>query len=420
MLGIAALLATLCSLSYPIAIPSARTRQEASDLLWLTFLGGVCITPLATVLAAVLVSRISTAPVSGALWVAGAATTLLLSVWGGLRAIASREDLFRSVSVSGVGDSGMQAGGQIALGQLSWGPLGLAGGYLAGKAVAVLSLLWVTRKHIAAPHRLWAAARDWIRYTLLLTPTVMLNQASVTAVSAFVAALFGAELAGQFALAARMLAVPSVLLGQAIATVFYPKIARMTREGRSTTNAVASVATVLSSVAWPIFGITLLLGPELFTLIFGAEWSEAGATAAILSPWLALNLVSSPISSVIMVRDRLGPLLALGVLEASMRFGALALGAAFDRWHLSLMLYSATGVAISLYVIAWVLHLSGGSLIAWLRSWSKARWGLLVAMGSLAALKPYLPTVPVVALSCALCATAVVLGGRQLLAFARD
>lgn len=414
MLGVAALLATFCSLSYPSAIPSARTHQEASDLLWVTFLAGLFIVPLATGLAAVVASNRSTAPISGALWTAMAATALLITMWGGLHAFASREDLFGSVSVSGIADSGSQAVGQVALGQLSLGSVGLAGGYLAGKVASVLVLLWGTRKRVLAPHRPWAAARQWVRYTLWLTPTAMLNQAAVTAVSPLVAALYGAGPAGQFALAARMLAVPSVLLGQAIGTVFFPKIARMRRDGQSTTEAVVSVATVLMSIAWPVYGVTFLLGPELFTIVFGAEWREAGVAAAILSPWLALNLVSSPISSVIMVSGRLRPLLALGIVEASVRFGSLALGATVDSWRLSLVLYSAAGVAISLFAIAWVLRLSGGSIIDWLRSWPKAHWGLLVAMGVLAALKPYIATFPFVGVSFALCATGAVLGGRQL------
>ena len=416
MLGVATLLATLCSLSYPFAITSARTRREASDLLWMTFLAGACIAPLAAGLAALVSSSRGTSSISAALWAACAATAFLISVWGGLRAFASREDLFRPVSVGGVADSGSQAVGQIALGQLSWGALGLAGGYLAGKAAAIAVLLWGTRKRILAPHRPWTTARRQIRYTLWLTPTTLLNQASVTAISPFVAALYGAGPAGQFALAARILAVPSVLFGQAIATVFFPTIARMTREGRPTTTAVISVATVLISVAWPIFGVTFLLGPELFTLVFGTEWRDAGIAAAILSPWLAVNLVSSPISSVAMVRDRLRQLLGLGFLEASMRFAALAFGATFSSWRLSLALYSAVGVVISLYTIAWVLRLSGGSLTTWLRSWPTSRWGLLVAMGILAALKQSIPILPFVGASAVLCAIGAVLGARQLLA----
>ncbi len=299
----------------------------------MTFLAGVFLTPVVAGLAAVFASALSDTPISGWLWVIGAATAVFISVWVGLRAFASREDMFASVSRSGVADSSSQAVGQVALGQVSLGAQGLAAGYLAGKVAAVVVLLWSVRKRILAPDRPWAAGRRWIRYTIWLTPTSVLNQASVTAVSPAIAALFGAGFAGQFALAARMLAVPSVLLGQAISTVFFPKIARMRRAGQPTADAVASVASVLTSVAWPTFAVTFLLGPELFTFVFGTDWREAGIAAAILSPWLAMNLVSSPISSVIMISDRLGQLLALGVFEATLRFSTLALGVTVDSWR---------------------------------------------------------------------------------------
>ena len=380
MLGVATLLATLCSLSYPIAIPLASTEREASDLFWVTFTVGLVIAPLSTALTALVASNLGTTSIPTTLWVASATTALAIAVWGGLRAIGARANRFKSVATSGVADSGMQASGQLALGQFSWGSVGLAGGYLAGKIAAIVILLWGTKDSRHAPDRPLAAARRWIRYALLFTPITLLNQASVTAVSPFVAGLYGAAAAGQFALAMRMLAVPSALLGQAIATVFFPEIARMTREGLPTLPAVLAVANGLSSFALPIFGLTLLLGPELFSVLFGVEWRGAGVAAAILSPWLALSLVSSPISSVATVRERLGQLLAVGLLEASMRFGSLAAGATADNWHLSLALYSASGVVISLYTIAWVLRLSEGSIATWLASWPRSNWELLAVM----------------------------------------
>lgn len=414
MLGIATLLATLCALSYPVAIPLAKTGREASDLFWMTFSAGLVISPLATALVYLLTSSGSATPLSRGLWITSAITALAIAVWGGLRAIASRADLFRSVAASGVGDSGVQASGQIVLGQLAWGAPGLAGGYLAGKTAAIVVLIWGARRHLQAPHRPLAEAGRWIRYTVLVTPTTLLNQASVTAVSPWIAGLYGPALAGQFALAARMLAVPSVLVGQAIATVFFPKIARMTREGSPTLPAVLAVASALSSVAWPVFGATFLLGPELFSLAFGSEWREAGVAAAILSPWLALNLISSPISSVATVRDRLGQLLALGVLEASLRFGSLATGAAFNNWRLSLAMYAAVGAAISVYTLAWVLRLSQGSIMSWLASWPRSTWALLMALGTLAGLKHVIPMDLFVALSCLACFAGAIIGGRQL------
>lgn len=414
LVGAATLLATLSSFSYPIAIPLAGTQREASELLWMTFLTSVIIAPAGTILASRLVLHGGTASLPAASWLVVGGTAVLLAAWGGLRALAAREHQFQSVGMSGVMDSGVQAGAQLGFGHLHLGPMGLSSGYLAGKVAAVAFLLWRARGYLLTPHRPWVSGRRWMRYSLLVTPTTLLNQASVTAVSPFIALLFGASTAGHFSLATRMLAVPSALLGQAVATVFFPKIAQMAREGRPTLPAVGAVASSLASVAIPVFSVTALLGPELFAFVFGSEWREAGIVAAILSPWLALSLISSPISSVVTVWDRLGQLLLLGVVEASLRFAALAAGAGFGNWHFSMAAYSVVGCTISLYTTAWVLRLSGGSLWAWLASWPKTNWVFLGAVSVLSVLKPLVSPLPFIVAACVLCAFGLLAGARSL------
>lgn len=403
VMGVATLLATVCALSFPVVIPLASRREDASELLWMTAFASIVIAPIGAVVAQWLVVGEDTTLDRVTSMVLTAIIALLLAVWTGARALASREEKFGAVSISGIADSTVQAGGQLGLGYLSTGPAGLAGGYLAGKAAAVGYLLWRARPYLSAPRRSLSVARNWLRYTLWVTPTTLLNQASVTAVAPFVASLYGAGFAGQFSLATRMLAMPSALVGQAIATVLFPKVARMTREGRPTLLAVQSVASALASIAWPTFAVTALLGPELFALVFGAEWHEAGVVAAILSPWLAWSLVSSPVSSVATVRNRLSQLLLLGLLEASLRFGSLALGMANGDWMISVAAYSAVGCLISVYTVAWVLRLSGGGLLGWLKSWGAWVWAFIAAVIALAAVKSMLPLVVFVPLVLVLC-----------------
>lgn len=414
IMGLSTLLATLCALSYPVAIPLANARKEASELVWLTILASLVIAPLGGVASGWFLRQQDSDLHQLTSQVLVAATAVLLATWGALRAFASREDQFRTVAVSGILDSSSQAGTQLGLGHTPAGSAGLATGYLAGKLAAVGYLFWGTRRHLHKPHRPWRSARTWVRYSLWSTPATLLNQSSVTAIGPFVASLYGAGIAGQFSLATRMLAIPSALIGQAIATVLFPKIARMTREGKSTLLAVQSVASALASIAWPVFSVTALLGPELFAFVFGAPWREAGTAASILSPWLALSLVSSPISSVATVHERLRPLLALGLLEASLRFGALALGYVNADWHLSLAAYSAAGCAISLYTVGWAMRLSGGSLTGWLRSWPLSHWLFIAAVIALAALKSLLPGVPFLALAVLLCLIGGALGLSSL------
>jgi O-antigen/teichoic acid export membrane protein len=182
----------------------------------------------------------------------------------------------------------------------------------------------------------------------------------------------------------RMLAVPSVLLGQSVAIVLFPKIARMTREGIETASSIKTVATVLSLVAIPVFSVPLLLGPEIFSLMFGSEWRDAGVAASALSPWLAASLIASPLSSVLTVHQRLERLLFLGVIEASLRIGAFSVGSWANNWRLGLGLYSAAGLVIAFFGLSWVLGLSGTNIRNWLLTWTIQQGLMLGVIAALA------------------------------------
>jgi O-antigen/teichoic acid export membrane protein len=366
-LGISMLLATLCSLSYPAAIPLTSADDDAGDLLWVANVGGlVLIVPLTTFIS-ILLTNHSTDFSSRVLWVVIGATASSIVFWTSARAFATRFANFNRMSGWGVVDSTFQAGGQVSLGQSSIGPVGLGFGYLLGKVIAATGLLWSTRRHIGRPRDPRRVAREWAKQGFLLTPASLLNQSVIAAVGPLVVLLFGSRSAGLFALAARMLAVPSALVGQSVADVFYSRVARMNRQGASTSQAVELVASSLMIIALPIFAIPLLLGPELFAFAFGSEWRDAGTVAMVLSPWLALNLVSSPISGVITVKRRNGMLLFVALIEASCRTAALIIGDRLGSWGTALVGYSATGALISLLAIAWSLRLSHVSFLSWAR-----------------------------------------------------
>lgn len=413
--GVAALLATVAGASYPTAIPLAKGPIEASDLTWITLglttavslIGGLVVWQVAPGWA-------SDAPSNEPVAVLFTGTVFVLAAWAALRALAARENRFGSIATSGIADSGVQAGAQVGLGFAGLGSTGLVGGYIAGKAAALTILTASTRRYIIRPREPFRAAREWLRYPIWVTPTALLNQASVGAVSPFVAWLYGAAVAGQLSLAMRMLAVPSVFLGQAVSTVFFPKMAQMSRDERDLLPSVESTARVLLIVALPVFGFVVLLGPELFALVFGPEWRYAGVIAAILAPWLALNLVSSPISSVATVHDRLRTLLVLGTVEASVRFAALWTGQVTGHATVGFIAYSIAGCSISLYFLGWTFRLCGGSLSSWLaRGWRTSAtfvFSAAVLLGS----KPLIPSIAYALAAIALCLALGLQGIREI------
>ncbi len=114
--GASILVATVCSLSYPVAVQLASAEEEANGLFWLTAISSAAIVaPLILVIAQLVTTGTQGAEVIF-LWGAGAILAVVTNLWTALRALASRHEQFNQVSVGGVVDSGAQATSQIALG----------------------------------------------------------------------------------------------------------------------------------------------------------------------------------------------------------------------------------------------------------------------------------------------------------------
>jgi len=112
-----------------------------------------------------------------------------------------------------------------------------------------------------------------------------------------IAAWAGDAAAGFWALALRYLKAPATLLGGALSQALYPQLlqARSTAEARTL---VRRAMLALALLAAPLAAVLLLWGPGLFTWIFGAQWSGAGALARGLGLYIALHFIASPLSVV--------------------------------------------------------------------------------------------------------------------------
>ena len=280
-----------------------------------------------------------------------------LGVWSSLRALHARWGNFSKIGSSAASTAAVQTLAQVGAGIAGIGAIGLSAGYALGRFTNVI-WLWPKealprlRGHI---RKTWRSASRFPRYNLA---PALLNSATVTAIAPFAALLYGLAVAGYFTLATRVLAAPSTLLGISISGVFYPRIADALRRGEGVTEPVVRLLAVLLLAPLPAFGLITLFGPELFALVFGEQWVNAGTIAAILSPWLALNFASSVLSTFITAKGELRRLFYFAFAESAIRIAALATGMPFASSELGVAVYSGSGVAISTFYVFWALRLA--------------------------------------------------------------
>ena len=322
------LFGTAVCLRYDLAIPLAEDDGRMVNLLALSLV------------VAFLVSSF----ISVALWLSGeligdwfnmeALRPLLWLLPVGLLAVgcnralthwAIRRQAFGRITRTHISRSVGQVTIQIGCGYLTLGPLGLLVGQIVGQSAGITTLALAFYR---IEGRIWRAirirdmARAAARYANLPTfgaGAALLDNAGRFAPALLVAALYGAEVAGWFALAHRILQTP-IFLSTAVARVYLGEAPRRARADLDSLYALFK-ATTWRLLAFGVLslGLVVVAGPQLFALVFGSVWTEAGRFAQFLALMSLGELVVSPVAQTLTILERQDLQLAWDTL----RFGVL-------------------------------------------------------------------------------------------------
>ena len=211
------------------------------------------------------------------------------------------------------------AGGQLAFGLAGLRSMpGLLFGVMAGQAFA---FFWLNSKaqefrenpgpdaptirQVAAKHK---------KMPLLNLPNALVDAVRTNGI-VMIIGTFALSLVGQFNLAWRVLQVPIGLINGAVQQVFYRELADITPGSMQRLIRITIRRAILLS-AIP-FGTIYIIAPWLFPFVFGDQWDLAGDIARALTPWLALQLVTSPISTVFVVTSKQHWMLAFAIVFAA-------------------------------------------------------------------------------------------------------
>ena len=369
--SLVAVLAVLGSARYELALMLPRDDTDALALVALAM--AIVLATSAVVLAAVLLFQADLArwldsPAVGPWLFLVPVSMLLTGLVNTLTVWANRSSNYRQISISRVLQSASAAAVAVALGWgLSGGSqagVGLVLGAVVGQALAAASLAWPFWRRWGArlqgvgwqPMR--AQALRFREFPAVNMPHALLDALQGSGVVALIAALFGPTLLGFHALAQRVVRTPMATLGSAVAQVFQKRAADALHAGGDTRRLVDAVLRRLGAVAVAVLPL-LWFAPELFAFVFGAAWREAGVYAQILTPWLLLNFMLSPLSQLPLLLGRQARALAYGVAYQLAMVAPLAVA-----WLMTLSLRQALllqSVAASVVLVAyggWLYRLS--------------------------------------------------------------
>src|SRR5690606_37210838 len=157
------------------------------------------------------------------------------------------------------------------------------------------------------------------------------------------AAFFTPAVVGFYSLGFRLLQLPMSFIGSSISQVFFQRASKAKSEG-TLDYLVESVFRLLVIIGmFPMLIITII-GSDIFTLIFGNDWTEAGVYAQILSLWAFIWLISSPLSTIYIVMEKQQFGFQYSFFNLITRILSLYIGGLLGNARLALILFSISGI----------------------------------------------------------------------------
>jgi O-antigen/teichoic acid export membrane protein len=298
------------SLKYELGIVSADSEKEAAQLGFLCLIFAIPLSLLSGVLLWFMVHQawlgFGTLPRIAPLLVVPAACAG--GAFVALRYWFIRLGRFGFVSNTMVLQHGGRAVTQAALGALGSGSLGLFWGEIIGRCAGLsrmLGMFWPSlRPHLSSSGLGEYRAILWKHRKLLFYSlgSSLLDTLAINMTIPLLVQSFGSRAGGHFALMQRVLAVPLALISSSVADAFHSRMAVHLREGPAGMLPFFHRTTLFLILAGGLPALLLLAaGPRLFALVFGSDWTLAGALAAVCVPWFLAQFIVSPLSRLVFV-----------------------------------------------------------------------------------------------------------------------
>ncbi len=295
IMAAAMIVSIFATLRLEIIVPAVKSHASALRLLQamlaLTFLTSVVLFLIVALLPSLLLSFIAIPQQAvNVLWLLPLCVAAL-GLYAGIRAWCVRKGRFSAISKGQVVRALLAAG--------VWLSFGFSGGFLqpslvltAGQTAADFgfsatlfsSLKRREIRFLLRPrwHRIWSALRENTSMISALVTSQTIAAIYGRLPLIVIAAAFGIEKAGYYALAERIISAPFALLSNAIGDVYRKRAADAYRDGKPFYQLMKKTLATSLAVSVVPFAVGIALTPYLVPTVFGAEWTGASFTIMIL------------------------------------------------------------------------------------------------------------------------------------------
>jgi O-antigen/teichoic acid export membrane protein len=341
---------------YEQAVMMCRTHVRARHALMLAQVTAVIATLVLVAIFGLLHRNLDawTGSQLGAYWMVVPIAGFFVAAQTSLTFMAVRLGRYGAVSVARILKSAAAFTIQIALVYSIWGGVGaLIAGETIGAALSIIPVLSAGRRNkdrnILRSRRgrryIARLAGLYIDQPLWNLPHVFLSQLSRWAMAMMITGIYSPTEAGAYFMMFRVVMMPSTLVSRSLSQVFFRAAAEEQRRTGSFRHALKSVTAVLIGLGFVATAVLMLYGPDLFVLVLGNQWVEAGKMAAIFAPYVILQMVLATVAPSYLLGGRQKSMLAVACLQTTIFLVGFLIGHALGK-----NIYWAIGMSVWLSV----------------------------------------------------------------------
>ncbi len=354
----------ISTLKFEIAIPLPKKDQDSFYILIIAF----SLTIITSLILSItfyffskeITSLLNISNVEKYLWLIPIGI-LMISSYNILSFWAIRKKQFLILSKTKLTQSISSIFSQIILGILHFSVYGLIIGQIIGQSSGTITLLSSLKKARISVRQLnfkgliqnFKKYKDFPKYTTFST---LINTLSTQAPPLLFAILFTPAIAGFYVMAQKIVTTPMNIIGTSISKVFHANAIHELRKG-TIHELGLSVLKKLTITGFIPLVLLYLIAPDLFSIVFGEKWLKAGEYVKLLTPWLLLVFIGSPLSNIIFVINKQKQNLFFHFILFVGRILALFIGYKLNSDYIAVLLFSLVSFLIWLIFLIWLLKL---------------------------------------------------------------
>ena len=368
--SIISVIAVMANARYELAIMLPKKEEEAVNILALSIIVAAAISLLLFIIILLFHDNIAlllgNTKISNWLYFIPL-SILLTGIYQPFNYWSNRKKQYKRLASNRMYQSTTTAGANLALGPIKDGAFGLIIGGIVSQLIATNRLIIksikednISIKDISF-NDILKMMRRYDQLPKYSIGSGLLNSASVQLPIFILSSFFSGTVVGFYSLSHRVLNMPMSILGSAVAQVFFQTSAQLSNSdiNRLKTVTYNTYKKILYIGVIPL-SIVFAFGDYIFAFIFGSEWNIAGQYARLLSPWLLLVFVSSPLSNLFTVLEKQREGFLFNLFLFISRILSLLVGAViFKDAFLTISLFGVTGFLFWLWHCLYILKLVG-------------------------------------------------------------